>query len=227
VRLAPPGTSCCPPRRLHVGGVGPPRTLLRRASPRVPGPAGARRREPRAAPSTTSPTPLIAFCCLRKISSRLHRGCAKCGELELVQVNGLSTGDSHVGNQGTNPRLRPQSSSGLRLSTVVHRLSTGYPPGLSPGLCIASGRYRLVVPRTFNRKSTRLHRRWTELLPTVSVHIDFPRTCPHLWGWRPGGCPPLGIKPVNACELVWITLARHSCVLTLTTSVERESGSFE
>src|SRR5262245_49952370 len=65
----------------------------------------------RRAQSTTSPTPLIAFCCLRKISSRLHRGCAKCGELKLVQVNGLSTGDSHVGSQGINPGLRPQSST--------------------------------------------------------------------------------------------------------------------
>src|SRR5512138_684879 len=142
----------------QVRGVGPPRTLLRRASLRVAGPAGARRREPLAAPSTPSPTPLIAFCCLRKISSRLHRGCAKCGELKLVQVNGLSTGDSQVDNQGTNPGLRPQSSTGLRLSTVVHRLSTGYPPGLFLGLCIASGRYRLVLPRTFKRKSTRFHR---------------------------------------------------------------------
>jgi hypothetical protein len=45
-----------------------------------------------------------------------------------MQVNGLSTGDSHVGNQGTNPGLGPQSSSKRALSTVVHRLSTGFVP---------------------------------------------------------------------------------------------------
>src|SRR4051812_35384853 len=124
---------------------------------------------------------MIAFRCLREISSRLHRGCAHCGELTLVQVNELSTGDSHVGNQGINPGLRPQSSTGLRLSTVVHRLSTGYPPGLSPDMWTALGRYRLVVPRTFNRKSTLFHRRWTRRSRFVSVHIDFPRLGPHLW----------------------------------------------
>ena len=99
-----------------------------------------------------------------------------------TQVNGLSTGDSHVGNQGTNPGLGPQSSTRPRLSTVVHRLSTGYPPGLSPGLWRALGRYRPVVPRTFNRKSTRFHRTWTTSSLSVSVHIDFPRVRPHLWG---------------------------------------------
>ena len=32
---------------------------------------------------------------------------------------------------------------------------------------------------------------------------------------------------MNGCGLVWITLARDSCVLTLTTSAERETGSAE
>ena len=137
--------------------------------------------EPQAGSSTPSPTLMIAFRCLRKISSRSHRGCAQCGELKLVQVNDLSTGDSHVGNQGTNPGLGPQLSTRRPLSTVVHRLSTGYPRGLSPGLWTALGRYRLVVPRTFNRKSTLLHRRWTGLSLWVTVHIDIPRSSPHLW----------------------------------------------
>jgi hypothetical protein len=95
--------------------------------------------------------------------SRNHRGCAHCGELTSSQLSELSTGDSHVGNRGINPGARPQSRMRRRLSTVVHRLSTAYPPGLSPGLGITLGRYRLVVPRTFNRKSTRVHRVWAEL----------------------------------------------------------------
>jgi hypothetical protein len=95
--------------------------------------------------------------------SRNHRACAHCGELTLSQVSGLSTGDSHVGNRGINRGLRPQPRTRRRLSTVVHRLSTAYPPGLSPGLGITLGRYRLVVPRTFNRKSTPVHRVWATL----------------------------------------------------------------
>ena len=113
--------------------------------------------------------------------SRNHRGCAYCGELTFPQVRRLSTGDSHVGNRGINPGPRPQSRKRRRVSTVVHRLSTAYPPGLSPALGITLGRYRLVVPRTFNRKSTRVHRVWGTSSPYVSVHIDFPRSSPHLW----------------------------------------------
>jgi len=115
---------------------------------------------PTSGSSTPSPTLMIAFCFPWRRHSRLHRSCAKCGEPSSAQVRGLSTGGSRVGNQGTNPGLRPQSSTGPRLSTVVHRLSTGYPRGLCPGLGITPGRYRLVVPRSFNRKSTRVHRLW-------------------------------------------------------------------
>src|SRR5690349_15537539 len=131
VRLVPPGTSCCPPRlsfsrcahcsacayyqlRLLLGG---PNDMARTGS------VCARPRCSRCVPSrsTPSPTPVIAFCCLREITRHLHRGCAKCGEPPSLLVSGLSTGVLHVGNRGTTGSLRPQSRTVARLSTVVHR----------------------------------------------------------------------------------------------------------
>jgi hypothetical protein len=187
-----------------MSGPWAPRTLLRASSPCVPGPVGARAVRAGFGSIHTIPNAVDWFLfSIEKTSSRNHRSCAQCGELTFVQVRGLSTGDSHVGNRGTNPGLRPQSSSELRLSTVVHRLSTGYPPGLSPALWTTLGRYRLVVPRTFNRKSTPVHRMCVLSSPSVSVHIDFPRSCPHLCRLTDKGCPPLGIK---GCGLLWISV---------------------
>src|SRR5690242_9204511 len=132
VRLVPPGTSCCPPRlsfsrcahcsacayyqlRLLLGG---PNDMARTGS------VCARPRCSRCVPSrsTPSPTPVIAFCCLREITRHLHRGCAKCGEPPSLLVSGLSTGVLHVGNRGTTGSLRPQSRT-------VARMSTGLVPG--------------------------------------------------------------------------------------------------
>ena len=80
--------------------------------------------------------------------------------LRLRSSDTLSTGGLPVENHGYNSRSCPQAPSRPELSTVVHRLSTGYPPGLSPGLGITVRRFGPVVPRTFNRKSTPVHRLW-------------------------------------------------------------------
>ena len=127
---------------------------------------------------------LLVFVFFRRDNSRNHRSCGFCGQLESSQVTGLSTGDSQVDNQGTNPGLRPQSPSGQRLSTVVHTFPTGCPQGLPPDLGTTERGRHSVVPRTFNRKSTPVHRLWENLSPSVIVHIDFHRGCPHLWGQR-------------------------------------------
>jgi hypothetical protein len=121
-------------------------------------------------------------------------------------VSGLSTGVLLVCNQGKNHSLGPQAPPCAWLSTAVHRLSTGYPRGFSPGLGITPGRYRLVVPRTFNRMSTVLHRPWTAMSPNVSVHSGFPRGCPHLWGTASEVIHRWGQTPVGNR---WITLARN------------------
>ncbi len=114
--------------------------------------------------SSTPPTTLmIELRFSERDNSRNHRPCAYCGELAFAQVRELSTGGWHVDERGINPCLHPQSRDQPKLSTAVHRLSTAYPPGLYPGLWTAPGRYRLVVPRTFNRKSTGVHRVWEKM----------------------------------------------------------------
>ena len=158
-----------PPRRLGAtgrlsaaaAGSGPPyRTLWRsgrraRARPRCLPDRMPRCRSGRQRPSTRSPTLMIGFCCLREITRRLHRCCGNCGEPASAQVSGLSTGGSAVENRGTNRAARPQAPAS---ATVVHRLSTGYPPVIHrvcPQLWdSAVRRSRAVVPRTFNRPCT-------------------------------------------------------------------------
>ena len=149
---------------------------------------------------------MIAFWCLREITHRLHRSCANCGEPRSALVRRLSTGVLPVGNRGTNRPAHPQGPAIIRLSTAVHRLSTGYPPGLSPAVGTAPGCCRLVIPRTFNRPSTAVHRFPAQSSLCVAVHSGFPRRCPHLcataervihgWGQLPG-------------DNRWITLACH------------------
>ncbi|ABP52487.1 hypothetical protein Strop_0002 [Salinispora tropica CNB-440] len=55
---------------------------------------------------------------------------------------------------GENPGCHPQAGVTPSLSTVVHRLSTGYPRTSSPGLWIVSRVSTRVIPRTFNNLST-------------------------------------------------------------------------
>ena len=175
------------------------RTVWRAASGRSPGPGAFFRSPlgPRAvsSPSTPSTTLMIAFCCLREISSRLHRSCAFCGELAYPQVTGLSTGDSHVGNQGTNPGLDPQSPTGLtvvhRRPPVIHRISTGFVPrpvynvGTLPCRCPQSLQQEIHTrPQAVNSEMT-----------LCACPHRFPQGLSTSVGFTATGYPPLGINP--------------------------------
>ena len=113
----------------------------------------------------------------------------------LAQVRGLSTGDSHVGNQGTNPGFGSTvvERTGVvhRCPPAIHRLSTGFVPG--PGDNAETIRVRR--PQNLQQE---IHSR-----PQAVDKDVTPSDCPHRFpqglstSVRNGraGYPPLGINP--------------------------------
>ena len=159
-----------------------------------PGAASEPGAGPRAGSSTPSPTLMIAFCFLRRDNSSSSGLC-------IVWRTGVCAGQrvihrcSHVGNQGTNPGLRPQSPTRAavvhRCPPAIHRLSTGFVP--RPG--DSAGTPPTRRPQNLQQE---IH------TPPQAVDRDVTLgTCPHRFPQElstsvrktRASCPPLGTNP--------------------------------
>lgn len=132
------------PRTLGREGIGCVPDPVDRVAADGSGPAAVDR-------STGSPTVMIGFCSFRRDNSsssshlcKLWRTRVWAGQTGYTQVVSLWMG----GGKTRSPIHR--RSPCTRLSTVVHRLSTGNPPTFSPDLWIVAGVSSTVIPRTFN-----------------------------------------------------------------------------
>ena len=135
-------------------------------------------------PIHRSPTVMIGFCSLRRDNSSSSSVLWKLWITRVLRrSDALSTGGLAVENRWVNPVVRPQDAGTDELSTVVHRLSTGYPP-VSPQAC-GQRRSPPVVPRTFNRLSTGRRRLWTTDCPQSST-ASSPGSVHSLWITRGG-----------------------------------------
>lgn len=105
--------------------------------------------------STGSPTVMIGFCCLRRSNSSSSSHLCK---LWRTSVSAGQPDDCPVGylwrTRGITRAVVHRARVTPSPSTVVHRLSTGYPPTFSPGLWIVWCVLARTVPRTFNSLST-------------------------------------------------------------------------
>lgn len=171
---------------------------------RVPVPTNQRRWS--ANRSTGSPTVMIGFCCLRRSNSSSSSHLCK---LWRTSVSAGQPDDCPVGylwrTRGITRAVVHRARVTPSPSTVVHWLSTGYPPTFSPGLWIVWCVLARTVPRTFNSLSTTARILWTtEPLPT-GIHSITPRVIHSLWvtGRVPAQrCPPDGPEAVdNGWEL--------------------------
>jgi hypothetical protein len=142
---------------------------------------------------------------IKEITSRLHRSCANCGELEFSQARRLSTGDSQVDNQGTNPGPCPQSGSRRdvvhRCPQAIHRLSTGFIPrpvddvGTRPCRCPQILQQEIHRPPQAGDK---------DVTHSVCPH-RFPQGLSTSVGLSVGRCPPVGDR---ACGRLWISVEK-------------------